>query len=263
MARAIAACFLATGIFALSLFPQIAAAQQPSAPFGERSVALQPPFGEKVELALKHFRRDGLERLSADELARMQSVERDDDALDDPFLSLDIFGSLAAYDRDLPFAAESQIDEILTNTSPGSRTASEAALLGALEFYAHTPLGRNDVEAGLARLNEISSSSIASSVQSEIHFWKAEGYRALDEFAQAETEYRDAIGKSRDPRLTALAYFRIGELLEREQRYTEADTNAAGSFAHCGKSTPATCLAASWRGAKSRKAFRSRARDYG
>ncbi len=36
----------------------------------------------------------------------MQSVERDDDALDDPFLSLDIFRSLAAYDRDLPFAAE-------------------------------------------------------------------------------------------------------------------------------------------------------------
>jgi len=140
MARAVAACFLAAVIFALSLFPRIASAQLSSAPLGARSAVFDPPFEEKVERSLEHFRRDGLESLSADELAHLQSVEQDDDALNDPFLSLDLFCSLAAYDRELPFAAESSIDHILANAPTGSRTAAKAALLGALEFYAHSPL---------------------------------------------------------------------------------------------------------------------------
>ena len=167
-----------------------------------------------------------LESLSEEELARMQSVDRDDDALSDQFFSLDLFRSLAGYYRGLPFDAESQADNILANAPAGSRIASNAALLGALEFYAHSPLTRNDVVAGLARLNEIGSSNAASSnIQPEIHFWKAEGYRELDEFAKAEAEYHDAINKSNDPRLAALVHFRLGELFEREHRHVDADSN--------------------------------------
>ncbi len=228
MARAIAACFLAAYIVALSLFPRIAAAQLSSAPLGVRSAVFDPPFEENVERSLQHFRTDGLESLSADEFANMQSVGSDDAAFDEQFFSLDLFRSFTAYDRDVPFAAESRIDRSLANAPIGSRTGAKAALLGALEFYAHSPLSRNDVEAGLARLNEISSPSDSDSgIRSEIHFWKAEGYRALDEFARAETEYRDAIRSSRDPRLSALAHFRIGELFEREQRHADADSNFA------------------------------------
>ena len=153
----------------------------------------------------------------------MQSVDRDDPALTTPLLSLDLFRSLAAYFRDQPFASESSIDRVLATAPIGSRTAANAALLGALELYAHTPLSRNDVEAGLARLNEISNANTSdSSIQSEIHFWKAEGYRGLDEFAPAETEYRAALAKTIDRRFKALIDFRLGELMEREQRYPEA-----------------------------------------
>jgi TolA-binding protein len=231
-ARAARACFFVAGIFALSLFPRIAAAQISPAPFEERSAVFQQPFEEKEEQALEHFRGMSdypphrLESLSAEELARMQLADRDDDALNDPFLSLDLFRSLAGYYRELPFDAESQIDKILANAPSGSRTKANAALLGALEFYAHSPLTRNDVEAGLARLNEIGSTNAASgNVQPEIHFWKAEGYRALDEFAQAETEYSYAIATSGNPRLAALTHFRMGELLEREHRHAAADSN--------------------------------------
>ncbi len=225
--RSTAARFFIAGIFAFLLFPRCAACQLSSPSFDARSAVFQPPLEEKEDNALKHFRMDGLESLSAEEFAQMQSVDRDDGALNEQFLSLDLFGSLAAYYRDQPFAAESRIDKILPNAPISSATAAKAALLGALEFYAHTPLSRKDVEAGLARLNEISSSHAADIVQCEIHFWKAEGYRALGEFAEAETEYISAIATPGDPGLLALAHFRIGELFEREQRYADADTNFA------------------------------------
>jgi TolA-binding protein len=230
MARKVAACFFLAGIFALLYFPQSAACQLSSASFDARSAVFQPPFEEKVEDALGHFRTSDLESLSADELARLQSVERDDYALGEQLLSLDLFRSLAAYYRDLPFAAESRIDNMLSNAPNASPTAANTALLGALEFYAHTPLSHSEVEAGVARLNAIASINAASAaVQPEIHFWKAEGYRALDKQAQAETEYRDAIGTSSDPRLLALSCFRIGELFEREERFAEADSNFAAA----------------------------------
>lgn len=208
---------------------------QPLLPsFNARSAVFQPPIEENAVHALSEFRKQGLESLSADELARMQDVDRTDYALNDPLLSLDLFRSLAAYDRDLPFADESRIDGSLAKAPIGSRIEANAALLGTLEFYAHTPLSRNDVESGLARLNDLTSTgAVTSIIQTEIHFWKAEGYRALDEFVPSEAEYRLAIGKSTDSRFSALIHFRIAELFEREKRHGEADTNfhAASAYA--------------------------------
>ncbi len=230
MNRKVATCFLVAGIFALLFFSRSAEGQLSSATSDARSATFQPLFEEKVEDALGHFRKSGLESFSADELARLQSVEQDDYGLDEQLLSLDLFRSLAAYYRKLPFAAESRIDKILANAPEASPTATNAALLGALELYAHTPLSHGDIEAGLARLNRVAAANGASAaVQPEIHFWKAEGYRALGEKAEAESEYRDAIGTSSDPRLLALSCFRIGELYEREQRYAEADSNFAAA----------------------------------
>ncbi len=75
-------------------------------------------------------------------------------------------------------------------------------------------------------MNEIASDEAAPApVQPEIRFWKAEGYRALGEYAQAEEEYHGAIAKSSDPRLTALTWFRLAEMDERQARYPEADSN--------------------------------------
>ncbi|HET6400148.1 MAG TPA: tetratricopeptide repeat protein [Candidatus Kapabacteria bacterium] len=198
-----------------------------SAPATERSAVFQPPYEKAVEHSLANVREAHLESLSALELAHLQLVDRNNYGLEEPLLSLDLFRSLAGYYRKLPFAAESRVDEVLTRAPEASRTTTNAALLGALEFYSHTPLSRNDVEAGLARLNAIAASgaSAPAAVQPEILLWKAEGYRALGEYAPAEREYNAALVKSSDPRLTALTYFRIAELYEREQRYAEADSN--------------------------------------
>ncbi len=183
-------------------------------------------FESSVEHALSGFRHSSDERLSADELAHLQAANRNDYSLRDENLSFDLFHSLAAYYRKLPYAAESKVDAIIEHAPKTSRIATNAALLGALEFYAHSPLGRSDIEQGLNRLNSISTVASASApVQPEILFWKAEGYRALGEFNTAEREYDAAIAKSSDPRITALTYFRIAELEEREKSYSEAESN--------------------------------------
>ena len=214
-------------LFGSLLLARPAFSQLPaSASSSERSAVFEPPYEAAVEHSLAKFRNAPLKSLSALELGHLQSVDNSHYALEEQLLSLDLFRSLAAYYRKLPFAAESHIDEVLTRAPEASRTATNAALLGALEFYAHTPLTRNDVEAGLARLNGIAATGAsAAAVQPEILLWKAEGYRALGEYAPAEREYNAAIAKSSDPRLTALTYFRIAELYEREQQYAEADSN--------------------------------------
>jgi TolA-binding protein len=229
IARIFTARLFVAGILALLFFPRPAQSQLPSESlFDERSAVFQPTFEESLANSLDKFRTYGLESLSAAELARMQSLDGDDGGLDDPLLSLDLFRSLAAYDRDLRFAAESRIDKVETSASAFSPIGANAALLGALEFYAHTPLRRNDVKSGLARLNEIDTTSLAlTRFQSEIHFWKAEGCRSLDEFSKAETEYRATVARCEDMRLSALTHFRMGELFEREQRHAEADSNFA------------------------------------
>ena len=217
------------GLFGLLFFSDVTLAQLPgSRTSGERSSAFEPAYEISVEHSLAEFRYRGAERLSAAQLAQLQTSNLSDYSLQDNSLSLDLFRSLAAYYRRLPYAAQSCIDAILENAPSSSRIATDAALLGALEFYAHSPLRRSDVEQGLSRLNAIATDNAAPApVQPEIRFWKAEGYRALGEYDQAEREYKDATVKSSDPRLTGLTYFRMAELFEREQRYAAADSNFA------------------------------------
>ena len=231
MARSVVACISVAGMFIFfSLFQSAAYGQLlPPSP-DEHSAAFSAPFEAKEESALQDFRKSGLESLSADALARLQSANADDYGLNEQLLSLDLFQSLASYYRKLPFAAESRIDDVLTNAPSTSRTATNAALLGALEFYAHTPLNKRDVKAGVARLNAISDvNASAAAIQPEIWFWKAEGYCALGKYHRAEKEYRNAIARSSEPLLTALTYFRLAELNEREQEYADADSNFAAA----------------------------------
>ncbi|HEY3874284.1 MAG TPA: tetratricopeptide repeat protein, partial [Candidatus Kapabacteria bacterium] len=197
-------------------------------PEGIRSPAFNAPFEERTENALDIFRHAHLESYSSDALEQLNEAETRNYALNEHLLTLDLFRSLAAYYRRLEFSAESRIDNILSNTPAGSRTATNAALAGALEFYSRTPLTRKDVEGGIARLDRIETASAsAAAVQPEIDFWKSEGYRALGENAQAEQNYHAAVEKSSDPRLAALTYFHLAELFEREERFPDADTNFA------------------------------------
>ncbi len=179
-----------------------------------------------MEDALSLFRNEHLESSSSQNIEKLEEEHARDYPLGEHLLTLDLFRSLAYYYRRNEFSAESQIDRILTNAPRASRTATNAALIGALEFYSRSPLTRLDVTGGIARLNSIATVNAApAAVQPEIDFWKAEGYRALGENAQAETNYRAAIAKSSDPRLTALTYFRVAELFEREGRLPDADSN--------------------------------------
>ena len=194
----------------------------------ERSSVFTPPLDDGIEEALGKFRWEKLESLSARELERMQFAGCENYGLEEQLLSLDLFRSLAFYYRNLPYTAQSIDDRVLTESAPASRVAANTALLSALEFYAHSPLSRADVEGGLGRLTHILDvNAVSAPVQPEVRFWRAEGYRALGEYAPAEREYREAVAKSSDPRLSALTYFRLAELFEREERYTEADSSFA------------------------------------
>ena len=186
----------------------------------------EPSFEQKTENALEEYRNSHLELYGSNELLELQSAHGNDYPLSDQIFGLDLFRSLAAYYHDFPFNAESIIDSVLTNAAAHSRIATNAALLGALEFYSHAPLTRNDVEAGLARLNSIpSADQAAAAVRPEILFWKAEGYQALGENSEAEANYREAIRTASDTRLEALSHFRLAELAEREEHFAEADSN--------------------------------------
>ncbi len=225
MDRRVAARILYASLLFLLFLPR-AFAQSVSREDG-RSAAFAAPFEDETERALGAFRFFGLESYAADVIARAEASQADDRfSLNDAFLSLDLFRSLSDYYRGRPYSSQRTIDSIVTNTSHADRTATDAALLGALEFYGHTPLRRTDVEAGLSRLEHIATfTAAAAAVQPEILFWKAEGFRALGERSRAESNYREAIEKSSDPRLTALTHFRLAELFEREGRFPEADSN--------------------------------------
>jgi TolA-binding protein len=96
-------------------------------------------------------------------------------------------------------------------------------LLYALQHYAHTPLRRIDVEAGLDRLRAVEDAgSLSAQTQPELTFWIAEGYRALGVIAQAEDYYTKTIDKSSDPKLNALAAYRRGELMDYQGKNVEA-----------------------------------------
>jgi len=218
------AAFLFSLLLSVSARAQLA--EHPQNSFDERSGAFQSVFETAEEDALNLFRFQLLPSFGASELAQLQTVDGHNYALENQLASLDLFRSLAAYYRELPFAAQSNIDRVVSNAPPASRTSTNAALLSALEFYAHSPLRRTDVETGLARLNQIVDvGAAAARVQAEIYFWKAEGYRGLGDFARSEVEYVHALDKSGDVRLTALTQLRLGELDERINKLAEAETH--------------------------------------
>ncbi len=219
-----ACCFL------FFLFITNSLAQQPRDDYAPSSLeklssVFTPPIEERIERSLDPFRHEGQVQLGASQLERLQAIHANDYPRSPELESLDLFGSLAAYYRDLPFKAEAKVDHLVENSIPSSRTAVNAALLGALEFYARSSLQRSDIEAGVARLNGIQNiDAAAPSVQTEVHFWKAEGYRELGELAPAEKEYLAALRSSNQRDLTATTDFRLAELLEYEGRYLEADS---------------------------------------
>jgi len=224
---------ITSGIFSLILFLTVGslrAQQEICAGSSDemRSAAFATPFEEREDHAIADFRRKNNLSLSDEELSELQCANRDDYGLQEQLLSLDMFRSLAAYLRKNTFSQQELIDDVLSNAPPKSSLPPKAALLGALEFYSHSPLRRVDVEAGLTRLNSVREIGDASSnIQAEIHFWKAEGYDAIGEYASAETEYRLAAQVPNGQILKALADFRLGEMLEREERYAEADASFA------------------------------------
>lgn len=195
----------------------------------ERSTAFAPLLEVRIEKSLDRFRTERFEAEAASSLANIVHTYRSEYSAEEELLSLDLFRSLAAYYRERALIAQGIDDDVLENAEPASRIATETSLLSALEFYAHSPLRRIDVEAGLARLNAIVDPGAASAaVKPEIEFWKAEGFQALGQYAQAEQLYRASILNASNEQVAALASFRLAELVERKSRFAEADT----LFAH-------------------------------
>lgn len=192
---------------------------------GETSAPFAPMLETRIEQVLDGSRRFAVEADAAEGLTGIIHDYRGQYSTEEELRSLDLFRSLAAYYRQRPLIAQGLNDNVLSNAVPGSRIATETALLSALEFYAHSPLRRSDVEAGLNRLTSIVAVTGATAAERpEIELWRAEGYQALGQFAQAEQSYRASIQHASDPELAALANFRLAELLERESRFSEADT---------------------------------------
>ncbi len=141
-------------------------------------------------------------------------------------LPLDLFGSLACYLRTSSYAAQSIGERTIPTAPDQSYAQSQAALLSALEFYAHRPLRRADIHAALARLERISPYAASTAgIESEVMFWRAEGLRALDQFGPAEIAYQSAIAAATDPKARGITLFRLAELQERDDKLSEADSN--------------------------------------
>ncbi len=211
------------GITFLLLFYSVSSHAQHTT--GERSTVFEPTFDEKIEHTLSTYQQEALQGLGSRTFEELQKEYLQVFGREETLLSLNLFRSLHEYYRGRPYAVQSITDRTLSKAAPGNRTKAHSALLSALAFYAHSPLRRADVKAGLARLTAITSISGASApVQPEIYFWRAEGFRALGELSPAEEQYRRALSTAFDQKLRALTEFRLAELLERQQRYASADS---------------------------------------
>src|ERR1035437_2772886 len=211
------------------LAPSAGVAQHSPAPpergFAERSLSFTPFFEEREEQSLDFF-RTGLPNYAADRLAWLERDRAAMPGFDGALVPLDLFRSLAAYLHASGFEAQSLSNRVADNAPTARRAQSQAALLSALECFAHQPLRREDIHAGLARLQSISGyASSSAGITCEVQFWRGEGLRALDQFGQAESAYRAAIAAASDPGLRGLTIFRLAELEEREGRLAEADSN--------------------------------------
>lgn len=189
----------------------------------EHSVPFEPLLEREMETALGEFRELDLESIASHELERLQYEHRESYAKQGLLLSLDLMHSLASFHAKRNLEAQRYVQRILSNAPRDSRVYAEAALLSALQHYSHSPLRRLDIEAGLDQLRSVENSeSVSASVQPELRFWIAEGYRSLGVLDQAEEYYAATLEKSSDPRLNALAAFRRAELHEYKGRYSEA-----------------------------------------
>lgn len=181
----------------------------------EQSVAFEPALELEYEQALKQLRDLHTSSRTLHELSGIADRFRNDHSSRSLGLTLDLFQSLATFDLRREHTAQRINDRILSEAPRDSRVYAEASLVSALQHYAHVPLRRIDVEAGLERLRTVEETgSLSAQTQPELTFWIAEGYRALSVIGQAQEYYDKTIAKSSDPKLNALAAFRRGELRE-------------------------------------------------
>jgi TolA-binding protein len=187
------------------------------------STAFEPAEELEYENALKQLRDREISSVALHELSSIAERLRENYQTRTLGLTLDLFQSLAAYELRRDITSQRLNDRILSEAPKDSRVYAEASLLYALQHFAHSPLRRIDVEAGLERLRSVEDAGgLSAQTQPELTFWAAEGYRALGVVAQAEEYYTKTIDKSSDPKLNALASFRRGELLEYQLKYVEA-----------------------------------------
>lgn len=177
----------------------------------------------EAEDLLHDLREFELPRTSGFMIDQLEARHKGDFALHNYLYSLDLFRSLSEYLSNSPYTAQAINDHILRDAPKSSRVFAEASLLSALEYFSHTPLTRRDVESGVERLEALRSTNASSpEVEGELRLWLAEAYNALGITNKARENYDAAAKIVSDPRLNALAFFRRGELNERENRLEEA-----------------------------------------
>jgi TolA-binding protein len=188
----------------------------------DRSIVLEPVFEERVEQKLDEF-RNGYPAYAFDCL---QDVHTNDlSSYSAQINSENLFRALAAYLRHRDRAAQSIVDNILQNSAKSNRTRTQAALLSALEFFAHQPLRKADAEAALSRLQIISDDDAANAdATAEVSFWRAEAFRALGQYEQADIAYAASVTSASTVRERAFAEFRLAELYERRYMLRQADS---------------------------------------
>lgn len=186
----------------------------------DKSLSLEPVFEESIQQSLDEFRTGfpsfGVASHNDFEDLTSLIIERS---------NFDLFRSLAAYLRGGDLEAQSKLASLGRNTSNSARSHVQAELLRALEFFAHQPLRKADVNAAMSRLLAISvADATAADVTSEVKFWRAEGFRALGQYDQAEHSYTQSIASFSSIQQRSLAQYRLAELYERRSLLPQADS---------------------------------------
>jgi TolA-binding protein len=222
---ALPVCIVLTGTVLLSpikLCAQIQPDHQRTT-LDQRSEALDPAREETGEQRLDEFRdypmpEEALFGLE-EEIYRSQSLAQLEN-------SVDLFRSLGAFSGTRSRKAQSELDRIIQGTDPQSHLFALASLLSALEYYSHLPLRREDVEAGLARLDRLTdSAAIPSDIKCEYYLWHAEGERALGFVTLAMSDYKRGLISTQNPECIGLMLFRRAELEEAQSMLIAADSD--------------------------------------
>ena len=138
--------------------------------------------------------------------------------------SATLFQSLAKFYAHRPEIAQELNERVLRNSGRNTLLNSKASLLSALEHFSHSPLTRDDIEAGLNRLNSLTNeSAIPPAILPEVYFWRAEGERALGFDKEALLSYSRALNLTEDRNTRGLTFFRRGELFEYRSQLDSAE----------------------------------------